>query len=55
MFEIVKKILGQTNEYGVPIPLLLLVLILYRIIVSKIDRWNEREKYYSELVENLGI
>ena len=55
MLETFEKILAVVNQYGIAAILIILVMILIRIISSTSSKWPLREKYYLELLLNLGI
>ncbi len=55
MLETFEKILAIINQYGIAALLIISIIILIRIISSTSSNWPLREKYYLELLLNLGI
>ncbi|WP_367866966.1 hypothetical protein [Pedobacter sp. WC2423] len=43
------------NRYGISLLLILSVLFTIRIVISSQARWSEREKFYYDILKNLGI
>ncbi|WP_433763692.1 hypothetical protein [Flavobacterium ginsenosidimutans] len=52
--EEIKQLFKTLNEYGLPIPVIAIIIIAYRIVISKINWWSKRENYYNTLLTNLG-
>lgn len=51
VFDLIKDAIEAANRFGLPIP----TVILFRIPSLRADRWSEREKYYYDILKNLGI
>ena len=43
------------NRYGISLLLILSVFFIIRIVISSQARWSEREKFYYDILKNLGI
>lgn len=52
--EEIKEIIKTFNDYGMPLPVILIILIAYRLVISKINWWTKRENYYNTILTNLG-
>lgn len=52
--EEIKEFFKVLNDYGMPLPVIIFIMIAYRIIISKINWWAKRENYYNTMLTNLG-
>jgi len=54
MLEILNKVIGFINTYGLASIIILMIIALYKIYVSRINLWVKREEYYKIMLNNLG-
>jgi hypothetical protein len=54
MLEIIHKVIGFINTYGLASVIILMIITLYKIYVSRINLWAKREEYYKIMLNNLG-
>lgn len=54
MIELLEKGVELANHYGISVLLILTIIFLVRIILATQGKWSEREKYYFEILKNLG-
>ncbi|OIV41710.1 hypothetical protein [Flavobacterium johnsoniae] len=54
MLEIINKVIGLINTYGLASVIILMIIALYKIYVSRINLWSKREEYYKIMLNNLG-
>lgn len=54
MLEILNKVIGFINTYGLASIIILMIIALYKIYVSRINLWAKREGYYKIMLNNLG-
>ena len=54
MIELLEKGIALANHYGISVLLILSTIFLVRIILAAQGKWSEREKYYFEILKNLG-
>jgi hypothetical protein len=55
MSETIKNAINEINRYGILSFLVFGVYLVFRIIISSKGQWPGREKYYYEILMNLGI
>jgi hypothetical protein len=54
MLENLLQLVKVANDYGFPLPVIVVIFFLYKIIISKINWWTKRENYYKITLTNLG-
>ena len=54
MLEIIHKVIGFINTYGLASVIILMIIALYKIYVSRINLWAKRAEYYKIMLNNLG-
>jgi len=54
MLENLLQLVKVANDYGFPLPVIAVLFLLYKLIISKINWWTKRENYYKITLTNLG-